>query len=254
MVQPKAGGMQAFVIAGLGALCVMSVAVGAKLLRLAGRTGGFPERTLGLFFLLGGGVGYPLSALAALFPDWHALLSLGSSLFTGVSQVMLFLFTARVFRAGDWRGRVGIAIGVGLVLTYVLGYSISNFTASGAAEVLRAQMVWGGVSLVMSGAAYGWTSFESLRHYLRSRKRLAIGLGDPVASNRMLLWALMGLTTIGVVVVDAVLLYSVPVFAREVAIPLVTCGGGLVVGVILILAFFPPQAYVDAIRRQATAA
>lgn len=240
-------------VAGLGALCVMSVVVGAKLLRLAKRTGGFPERALGLFFLLGGGVGYPLSALAALFPDWHAPLSLGSSLFTGVSMAMLFLFTARVFRAGDRGGRVGVAIGLALVLTYVLGHSIANFSASGPDEVMRAQMIWGGVSLVMSGAAYGWTSFESLRHYLRSRRRLAIGLGDPVASNRMLLWGLMGLTTIAVVVVDAVLLYSAPVFAREVAIPLVTCGGGLVVGVILILAFFPPRAYLEAIRRQAIA-
>lgn len=246
--------MQAFVIAGLGALCVMSLAVGTKLLRLARRTGGVPERTLGLFFLLGGGIGYPLSALAALFPEWHAILSLGSSLFTGVSQAMLFLFTARVFRAGDWRGRVGLAIGFALVLAYVLGYSIANFTASGPEEVLRAQMLWGGVSLVMSGAGYGWTSFESLRHYLRSRRRLAIGLGDPVASNRMLLWALMGLSTIGVVVADAVLLYSAPAFAREVAIPLVTCGGGLVVGVILILAFFPPRSYLDAIRGPVTAA
>lgn len=245
--------MQTFVLAGLAALCGMSIAVGAKLLRLAARTHGFPERTLGLFFLLGGGIGYPLSALAAFVPEWEAVLSSASTLFTGVSQAMLFLFTARVFRAGDWRGYVGVGIGVALVLLYVFGYSIAHITAETPADLRRAQMVWGGVSLVMSGVGYGWTSFESLYQYVLSRRRLAIGLGDPVVSNRMLLWGLMGLSTIGVVVTDSVLLYGGSALARDVGIPLVTCTGGLVTGVLLLLAFFPPRAYLEAIRRQAAA-
>ena len=246
--------MQALVFAGLLALCGTSVAVGVKLLRLAQRTQGVPERSLGLFFLLGAGVGFPLSALSTMAGEWQGVLAALSSVFTGASQVLLFLFTARVFCAGERRGRVGVALGLALVAVYVLGTSIAQLTAETPEAMLSAQMTWGGVSLVMSAAAYGWTGLESLRHHAQHRRRLALGLADPVVTDRMLLWGLMGLTTLLVILIDAVLLYTLGAFARTVAIPLVTCTGGLAVGALLLLAFFPPASYLERVRRQAATA
>ena len=114
-------------------------------------------------------------------------------------------------------------------------------------------MLWGGLSLVISGVGYAWTGIESLRHYATYRRRLALGLADPVVVNRMLLWGLMGLATVVVVVVDSVLLYAASELAREVGIPLVTSGGGLLVGILLTLAFFPPPRYLAVVRRRAAA-
>ena len=39
----------------------------------------------------------------------------------------------------------------------------------------------------------GWASFEALSHHSRLRRRIALGLADPVAANRLLLWALAAL-------------------------------------------------------------
>lgn len=242
--------MQALVVTGLLSLCGVSVAVGVKLLLLARRTGGYPELALGLFFLLGGGVGYPLSAAAPMAGSWQPILAASSSLFCGSSQFMLFLFTARVFHPDRAWARAGVAVGGLLALAYVLGYSISQLSASTPDELIRSAMVWGGVSLVMAGSGYGWTSLASLHHYTLQRRRLALGLADPIVTNRILLWGLMGTTTIAIVVTDGVLLYTGASFAREVLIPLVTCAGGLLVAVFLTLAFFPPDAYLDLVRRR----
>jgi len=246
--------MQAIVFAGLLALVGVSLAVGVKLLLIARRTRGFPELSLGLFFLVGAGLGYPLSGAAPLSGAWEPFLATLSTLFTGTATVMLYAFTARVFHPGQPAGRLGVAVGVALSLTYVVGYSQAQLTATTEAELLRGTMIWGGVSLVMSAGGYGWTSFASLRQYAMHRKRLALGLADPVVTNRMLLWGMMGLTTITVVVIDGFLLYRGSDFARDIVIPLVTSAGGLLFGVFLALAFFPPSSYLDAVRRRAPVA
>ena len=249
-IRSKDPGMQALVVAGLLSLCCVSVAVGVKLLLLARRTHGYPELSLGLFFLLGGGIGYPLSAAAPMSGSWQPFMAALSSLFCGSSQLMLFLFTARVFHDDRGWARAGVAMGVVLCLAYILGYSISQVSAKTPEDLLRSTMVWGGVSLVMAASGYGWTSLASLRQYALQRRRLALGLADPVVTNRILLWGLMGATTIAIVIFDATLLYTGASFAREVLIPLVTCAGGLMVAVFLTLAFFPPGVYLDAVRRR----
>jgi hypothetical protein len=243
--------MQSFVLAGLLALCGVSLAVGIKLLLLARRTRGFPELALGVFFLLGGGIGYPLSAASALAGRWGTLLAALSSLFTGTSLAMLYVFTARVFHRGHGWARGVTRLAVAFCLIYCLGYATSQITATTPDERLRSTLLWGGVSLVLSGGAYSWTSFESLRHYAMYRRRLALGLADPAVVDRMLLWGLMGAATVLVVVLDAILLYTASAPVRETAIPLITCGGGLVVGLLLTLAFFPPPRYLAAVRRRA---
>ena len=243
--------MQVLVAAGLLTLSGVSIAVGMKLLLLARRNRGFPELALGCFFLLGSGLGYPLSGASSMAGAWQPLLASLSALLTGVATAMLYGFTARVFRPGQRSAAIGLALGVALCALYVVGYSFSQLTARSEADLVRGTMAWGGVSLVMTGAGYLWTSLESLHQYVLHRRRLVLGLADPIATNRMLLWGLMSGTTVGVVLVDTALLYGGSPFAREVAIPLVTCSGGLVFAAFLALTFFPPAAYLDAVRRHA---
>ena len=70
----------------------------------------------------------------------------------------------------------------------------------------------------------------------------------------MLLWGLMGVTIIVVIVLDGLALFSGSDFGRLTVIPLVTSAGGLMYGALLTLAFFPPERYKAALRREPGAA
>lgn len=245
--------MLVVVIAGLLTLVGVSIAVGAKLLLLARRTRAFPELALGLYFFLGGAIGYPLSGAAPLAGDWEPWLAAASAGVISVATVMLYAFTARVFHPGRPAGRLCLATGVLLCATYAVGYSTSQLSAESHEELLRSTMTWGGLSLLMSAVGYAWSGFAALNAWGQQRRRLAIGLGDPVVANRMLLWGLMNLSILSVVVVDTVLLYGGSSFARDTLIPIATSAGGLAVGAFLMLAFFPPDRYLAAIRRRGPA-
>jgi hypothetical protein len=140
-----------------------------------------------------------------------------------------------------------------MALAYALGYSVSQLSAETEADLLRSTMTWGGFSLAVSAAAFGWTGIESLRHWAVYRRRVLLGLADAVAVNRMLLWGLMGTIILAVVVVDTLLLYTGGTVAREVLLPLVTSVAGILSSVCLALAFLPPRSYLEAVRRRAAA-
>jgi len=81
---------------------------------------------------------------------------------------------------------------------------------------------------------------------------VALGLADPVVANRMLLWGSMGAIALGCVAIDAVLLYTAGEIGRTVIIPLVTAIAGLLVSACMILAFWPPPAYLARVRSART--
>jgi hypothetical protein len=70
----------------------------------------------------------------------------------------------------------------------------------------------------------------------------------------MLLWGLMGCFALGAVVIDTLLLYSGSRVAREVLLPTITAAAGLLVSVCMILAFWPPAAYLAFVRGGGSAA
>jgi hypothetical protein len=246
--------MQAMMLGAVLALVAVSIVVGVKVLLLARRTRGLPERLLGLYFVVGGGVGYPLSAISSIAGEWQPILASLSSIFTSIAMSFLFVFTARVFYGKSRGAQVGVALGMALCLAYALGYSISQLSARNEAELVHSTMTWGGLSLFVSAASFGWTGIESIRHWAMYRRRVLLGLADPVAVNRMFLWGLMGTIVLAVVAIDTLLLYTGGEVAREVLVPLVTSVGGILSSLCLALAFLPPQSYLEAVRRRAAAA
>lgn len=40
----------------------------------------------------------------------------------------------------------------------------------------------------------GWAALEALVHYTKLRRRIVLGLADPLVANRLLLWALAALS------------------------------------------------------------
>jgi hypothetical protein len=162
-------------------------------------------------------------------------------------MALLYAFTARVFRDEERWAWAAVGAASALLVVQAAG-NLAGQMAPDPAVRARAILVWGAGSLALSGLAWGWTAWESLRFYTLLRRRVALGLADPVVANRMLLWGSMGAIALSCVVIDAVLLYTAGEVGRTVLIPLVTAIAGLLVSVCMILAFWPPAAYLARLR------
>jgi hypothetical protein len=94
--------------------------------------------------------------------------------------------------------------------------------------------------------------FVALRYYRRLRLRLTMGLADPVATNRVLLWGLIGLLTLAnsVGVIAATLLGLWTTSAAP-ALAMLTMGALTVVAAMGLFAFRPPARYVAWVERRA---
>ena len=160
--------------------------VGVHMLRVALRSGAAPDRLLAaVFCLLALGVpprliGVDLattSGLSAAFP-WAC----AANWLIGGSIVCLAAFTWRTFRVGEWWATA---------LTVILGASMAGV----ATAMTVAGRVGGGGALAvglnaLAMVALAWAFVECARYQAVMRRRLAMGLADPVVANRFLLWAL----------------------------------------------------------------
>lgn len=232
----------------VGTLFAVWIVTGVRMIVLSRRTRGLPELLLGTSLLLQAGLGYPLSVVSQFAGDYALLLTCVSATFNNTGMGFLYVFTARVFHDSSRWAWVVVGAAGALLAVQVVGNTLSQAAAASPAEKLTAIMRWGGASLALSGAAWGWAGFEALRYHALLRRRVALGLADPVVANRMLLWGLMGGVAFGCVVVDTLLLYSGIPRARDVLLPLVTAVAGLVVSACMILAFWPPEAYLARVR------
>jgi hypothetical protein len=181
---------------------VLSLTVGIRLVASRGE-GPRPERLLSLYFLLGAFVGNITSSVAYL--GWsdpslgipiatttllNAICLLGATL--GASGV--YLFTARTFHgAGDPYER---AAGAGAWLAIAL--MLSSYAAQAAFEGFAIRVVAGPIHWIgfsLRALAFACAGAESLRYYAVSKKRMRLGLSEPIVTNRFLLWGVWSIAT-----------------------------------------------------------
>jgi hypothetical protein len=168
---------------------VAYVVVGVDLLRRAAKTRGLAELFLGLAFVFNG-LSYFFTDLPSTI-DNDAIVNSFSyigRIFAGLCALTIAVFNWRVFRAKAWWAK-WIAWAVGVLI--VVGLTVSALEGDWeGAYPLTYQGFWfewiGGI------AAFIWLTIESLRAYALSRRRVRIGLGNPVVSNRYLLIGLYG--------------------------------------------------------------
>ena len=223
--------------------------IGVRLVLLASRTRGLPEILIGIAFLLAGLVSPGLNllrGLAALEPSLDVILgSLAlAALHCGIA--MIAGFTWRVFRPG----RVG-AVACALFILALAAGSVAEIVAFDPRP--NAPMTtgfWFSVSIRIG--IYGWATVEALAYWAQLRRRMNLGLADPVVTNRILMWA-MGTGSITLLWVRAAYLGMASTEG-------VAALGGLVQTALILwcvaafwLSFFPPAAYQDALRRRAAA-
>ena len=174
----------------------MGCIVGATLLRRAARTRQLPEFAVGLGLFAFYALSRPLSIISAGLGDSvgsgaQFLLLTGSTIGSGLGLFGLLLFTWQVFRA--WSRAATAAFGAALIGILVTRFGImSDFLAVPESQVpsFADSPFWVGVSVVLWTGAWFWTSGESLRYYAMLRRRLRLGLADPVVANRFFLWGM----------------------------------------------------------------
>jgi hypothetical protein len=110
---------------------------------------------------------------------------------------------------------------------------------------------WATVQHLMVGLCLAWTGLESLLFYRQMRRRLALGLADPVVTNRFLLWAVFGVTTTAILVVNAGYHLAGVNTLNDPVCRLVTTLGAFVASSAMYLAFVPPAFYVRLLERGA---
>jgi hypothetical protein len=242
---------------GLLALCAV---VGVRLLRLARRDGSAPVRCLGLYFLLYGTLATGLSISTYLgwssadlqLPDLATrALNAGFYASATIGLAFLLLFTRLTFRPASPAAR---SVVLGLVMLMAVSATLVGATEGFAVRVVPGPAYW--VHFLARLACWCWVAAESLGYWSKQRRRLALGLADPVVTNRFLLWgvwavliALLSLSDpaarLWYVSVAGSTTEWVPEIGRpiiQVTVP-VTCALNAATLVLMLLTFFPSPAY-----------
>ena len=227
--------------------------VGVRLLQRSKKSHGVPELLIGLAYVTAPALGYPLCVVAPMLSREVAVpvYLAGETLLMFGCCCYLF-FTAKVFRPTEgWAtacAAVGSLILVGCGIQIVWSYLVS---ADQAENVARARYGLAPMVAVL-GLYYVWTAFEGFRYYGMMKKRMALGLADPVVTNRFLLWAMCGLVSLSWNTVSAVCLIA-SIDLRSTVPLLSTSAGGFANTILLVLIFMPPAAYTRWVNRAARA-
>lgn len=240
---------------------ILSAVVGARLLGLA-RSGGWraPELSLAVYFWMSAVLGTipqlvvyaGLADPALQVPDRAARVLLGIAVFAmGVGAAGVYVFTWKTFRPGAWWARAIVVAGcASLLLGFVVELAVEGFAPVVFAG-LGHWLGWAGRTAAMFGVA-----FESFRYYRMLRRRLSLGMADPVLANRFLLWSLWAAAgclnyvsdlaaRAGYVWITGSAVEFVPEVLARVIPPVLftTMVLGVVSAATLFLTFFPTAAY-----------
>lgn len=240
-----------FYLLGTAAFVLVSLVIGVRLVLLARRTGERPELYLGLGIVGTATLGYGLQIASmilrggpestkAVTTTMMALTGLGKLLHDGgVTLVLLFVLT--VFRRNEAGARMLFGVAVSTIWIGMVGQGV----ASGYRDPMHRDLFWW-MEYAIIWTYPLWGAFESFRYHARMRKRVRIGLADPLVANRFLLWGLASSGTFA-----ATWLASWPILLPDpqLAAPfqtfnyLATAAVGICTVVVYSLAFLPPAWY-----------
>jgi cell division protein FtsW (lipid II flippase) len=227
---------------------IASLVLGTRLLRLGMRTREVPELAIGTSFIVAGVIGYVVmlagSAGQQEMPAGQAqtLFDVGFTLI-GVGICCLYVFVWRVFHPDD-RWAMWIA-GIGCLLVLCTTTTISPAQAKGP-------LFW--IGELGRSAAGAWGAVEALRYWILMRRRLKIGLADPVVANRFLLWGLANVATLAIMLSSSLISQSqnqAEQVALSTASMWIIASLTIVTAALQWLAFFPTGGYVAWIQRRA---
>jgi len=219
---------------GYGAFVLVSLAVGVRLLLLWRRTHETPELAVGVA-LIAGGLSYAIGIAAFSLPDLPriaaALLETISAFSAHLGSAALALALRQIFRPEERWARA-----LQLSLTVALAGAFSLRLVDPLAFPPPDLVFWPYAALATF--IYVWSVVESLRCHALMARRARLGLAEPGAAQRFLLWAVAGSAASGI--------FAIAMWERivrpGVMLPWAIAAMaalGLIAAVGLFLAFFP---------------
>jgi hypothetical protein len=246
--------MQIFTAVGMGAFFLMGLVVGVRLVALGWRSRQWPELLVGAGLLCLGPLSFPAAVtgirLLDTRPELGAPILAYAVAMLAVGGSCAAVFTYLVFRRGSALARLGaVVVPVGLATCWVVTAHTSGFDLRG-----RGMDLSGGVAFLLRAFALGWAAAESLRYWHLLRRRLALGLADPLTTNRFALWGIgIGAGSLITLVALVGSTRSPDQLVMSDGLNLVISFLGLVAAVTLFLAFLPPARYRSFIEGRAAA-
>jgi len=185
-------------------MAAVGLAVGGRLVRLWVRRRQMPELVFGGATLSQVLAGVGTSLAPAVLP--RDAVWAGSAVFLvleAVGTVAIGLGSWLIFRRSEGRARAA-AWALGAV---VLALTLARLALSDPGQATATTPLGHGQHLALAqaltnlgvAAAYGWMAFEAVRYGLLMRRRLALGLDDPIVVHQFLLW---GLASASVVLIN----------------------------------------------------
>ena len=239
--------MQVIVSLSLLSLILPAAWIGSRLIARGWRGDDWTQLCLGIGLFSFTAVGTP-----AVLVSSAVLEGLGRGAFVaciGVGQIAnavtvtaLYLFTLRVFRRDSRAARIGAAFGIAayaIAAVAVAWMAASLEAGSHYPPALRSIIVLGALA---AGGALGWAATESLLYYRMARRRVTLGLAEPLVANRFLLWG-TGCVLATLMIVLIVTFIGAGFTFEAPALQLSTSFCTLGTGVSFYLAFSPPDRY-----------
>ena len=237
----------------------LGLTVAVRLLRLGARTRG-PEGWLGVYFLFMWFIAFILAT--AIYLGWsNPAFALPGSLRSALHGVYvaassfglfgIFVFTQRVFRpeSGVAR-RAVVAAGITMLLAWIAYGWMEGFRVG----VINGPAYW--VGFAVRQAAIVWMAVESYLYWAQLRRRMHVGLAEPILVNRFLLWGVWATTVSLMQLSDPIsrvwywwVTGDAVNYHAEIGRPMtmftlsVTALLGTIGGAALLLTFFPTAAY-----------
>ena len=221
---------------------VVTFVVGVRLMALGLRNHQVPELAFGTAFLSGslGTVGAQLGQRLWWTGADEFATSMNAICFAiqVVGTFALFLSTWRIYRPGDSWAFMLAAVGSSFaVLAWVLRFMHGDFVVNAletpGIAVFHAARI----------SVFGWAATESLLYHDKLKKRLALGLADPVVTQQIYMWGVSAVAAAGVsltIVASVFVLGRHPLEVPEALATLVLLS--LVLSACMWCAFFPPEA------------
>lgn len=233
--------MQAFASLSMLGITTVTLVVGVRLLVAWRRTRGLPELLFGIAFV-GSSLGMAGIQLGERVlwggTAWAGPLNTSLYAFQIASTVALYVVNWRLWRPGARWAQALCAAGCALALVV---YGIRIVDGDFATNAVHTR----GVALfqVVRFAVMVWACAEAFAHYAQLRRRLPLGLADPVAANQILLWGVAGVGTASTTVIISVCLFGLGAHPLDVPVALVALTLlALVLSASMWCAFFPPVA------------
>ena len=244
--------MQILVGIGFAAFFVAASTVGVRLLLLWRRTRQLPELLIGIGVLGIGPIGFGFAVIAEMIrqhqpaaaPPMFGIAVLA----VGIGAFSVFVFNWRVYHPDNKSVQLLIWIaGGGLTATWLSDMVLSGFHNP---YDFTPQYI---CRSLLQVSCLLWGSAEALRYGYKLRRRLRLGLADPVVANRFFLWGIgtgaagMGsLIGVSVQAITGMPLFDVPWLTLSSSLH------GLVAAIAMWLAFVPPAGYLSRVRRLAS--